>query len=351
MNKLFICDHRAILEIKGKESFDLLQGLITNDIFRIKDNQLLYTAMLNSKGRFFCDFFAFTDNDDCDKIVIDCPKIMINELKNKLNFYKLRKNITIEIANNWLIAININGDFKGLEDINDINKLENIKYFSFQDPRKKQFFNHIYYYSKDNNQNQILQLRQKLESIGFVNNINDYHNHRIRNRIIEGDLDLTIDKSIIAEFDFDNIDAISYNKGCYIGQELTARTHYLGKIRKKIAIFTIKDSDGKFLTKILEKYYITKEDFLIKDWQEQREIATFFKGLEVFRRNDNIEEMAMKESWGEACGDILTISIFNNKIIGLAIIDIPDEIINDNRVASYFNDNKFYCKDFEIELQ
>jgi folate-binding protein YgfZ len=347
MNKLFICDHRAILEIKGKESFDLLQGLITNDIFRIKDNQLLYTAMLNSKGRFFCDFFAFTNREDCDKIIIDCPKMMANELKNKLNFYKLRKNITIEIVDNWLIAIDTNSDRKGLEDINKINKSKNINYFSFQDPRKESFLNHIYYYSNDNDKNQILQLRQELESIGFINNINDYHSHRIKNRIIEGDVDLTIDKSIIAEFDFDNLNAICYDKGCYIGQELTARTHYLGKIRKKIAIFTITDDNDELLTKILGRYYNAKEDFLIKDWQQQREIVTLFKSLEIFKKNSKIEEGFNDKS----CGNILTISISNNKIIGLAIIDTPDEIINDNMVASYFDNNQFYCKDFKIELQ
>ena len=55
--------------------------------------------------------------------------------------------------------------------------------------------------------------------------------------------DLTYDKSIIAEFNFDNLNAIDYKKGCYVGQELTARTHYLGTIRKKLFYCQLKNTE------------------------------------------------------------------------------------------------------------
>ena len=68
---------------------------------------------------------------------------------------------------------------------------------------------------------------------------NEYNFLRISRKIPESELDLTYDKSFILEFDFDNLNAIDYQKGCYVGQELTARTHYRGEIRKKLLHVTI----------------------------------------------------------------------------------------------------------------
>ena len=61
-----------------------------------------------------------------------------------------------------------------------------------------------------------------------------YHRRRITLKIPESEHDLTYEKSFILEFDFDNLNAIDYQKGCYVGQETTARTHYRGEIRKKL---------------------------------------------------------------------------------------------------------------------
>ncbi len=79
--------------------------------------------------------------------------------------------------------------------------------------------------------------------LNYEDNINYYHYLRIINKITEGEFDLTYDKSIIAEFNFDDLNAIDYKKGCYVGQELTARTHYLGKIRKKLFYCQLKKAE------------------------------------------------------------------------------------------------------------
>ena len=76
--------------------------------------------------------------------------------------------------------------------------------------------------------------QSKLESFEITNDIKDYEFIRIKNKIPESEKDLNYDKSIIVEYGLDNFNGIDYEKGCYVGQELTARTHHLGQVRKKI---------------------------------------------------------------------------------------------------------------------
>lgn len=209
---IFNLNHRSIIEISGTDRYDFLQGLLTNDIIKSR-NGIIYSAMLNPKGRFLFDFFIFESNQI---LILDCPKSRNEEIIKKFNFYKLRKNVDIKISQNWLILQNTNEtDYQKL--------LSNHRYLSFKDPRSNKLGDRIYLINEEEN-----------KFLNYEDNINYYHYLRIINKITEGELDLTYDKSIIAEFNFDDLNAIDYKKGCYVGQELTARTHYLGKIRKKL---------------------------------------------------------------------------------------------------------------------
>lgn len=187
---------RSIIQIQGPDSKKLIQGLITNDINKAKDN-LIYAAMLNNKGRFLYDFFIFERQD---VLFFDCQKEKSEEIAKKLNFYKLRSDVSIVINN----------------DLRVFSSSENTKN-GLLDPRNKKLGYRIY---------------KKLENEEDKTNI--YHQKRIELKVPEGDHDLTYEKSLILEFNFDNLNAVNYEKGCYIGQELTARTHHTGQIRKKL---------------------------------------------------------------------------------------------------------------------
>jgi len=190
---------RAIIEISGTESKKFLQGLITNDINKISTNNLIYSAALNARGQFLYDFFIFEKDD---KIMLDCSKNEIDEIIKKFGFYKLRSDIQIKKNEQILIA----------------QSLDNI---GFADPRNKNLGYRIY------------DEKNKLEKLNLLL-ISQYHLLRIENKIAEGAFDLSKEKSYILEFGFNELGAVDYNKGCYIGQELTARTHHLGEIRKKL---------------------------------------------------------------------------------------------------------------------
>ncbi len=186
---------RFILKIEGNDAAKFLNGLITNDVNK---PNLTYAAMLNNQGRFLYDFFTFKQNDI---IFLDCFLPRVDEIIKKMNFYKLKSDVKITKA----------------EEIKVFSCLEGSSNEGFFDPRNKSMGKRIYDAKKTANLDENL-----------------YHQARIHAKIAESEHDLTYEKSIINEFGFDEINAVDYEKGCYVGQELIARTHHLGQVRKKI---------------------------------------------------------------------------------------------------------------------
>ncbi len=208
MSNKIALKNRSLIEIFGDDRKKFLQGLITNDINKVNDKSLIYSAMLNAQGRFLYDFFIFEKNDS---LFLDCDAKRREEILQKFNLYKLRAKILV----------------KKNDDLSIVWNLENGQ---FIDPRHQNLGYRSY---------------EKLE-ISAESTL-DYHKNRISLKIPESEEDLTYEKSIILEFGFDNLNAISYNKGCYIGQELTSRTHFKGEIRKKI--FHLKINGLNFIEK------------------------------------------------------------------------------------------------------
>ncbi len=199
---LILLQDKKIIEISGKDRKKFLQGLITNDINKISENKILYAAMLNNQSRFLYDFFIFEKNDT---IFLDCFEERIDEIIKKLNFYKLKSDVFIRK----------NEEIKAFSCLDE--NFDKKFGFVFQDPRNQKMGYRIYHNQESDFENEA-----------------KYHHQRILLKLCESEYDLTYEKSIINEFGFDEINAIDYQKGCYIGQELVARTYHLGQIRKKI---------------------------------------------------------------------------------------------------------------------
>jgi tRNA-modifying protein YgfZ len=266
-NKIIPHENRALLEIKGLDRKKFLQGLITNDVEKASDSNLIYAVMLSPQGRFLYDFFIF---EIAESLMLDCFEPRRDEILKKLNFYKLRSKVEIVKNDELLVA-------QALENNNFAN--------SFVDPRNKNLGYRVYLPNSslegctwtpqqvrgDNSQVQGDNLKVRGENLeveggnfklqiekvrgenlkrlpphchpalvaGSILLDSDYNFLRISNKIAESELDLIYDKSFILEFGFDELNAIDYQKGCYVGQELTARTHYRGEIRKKLLHITI----------------------------------------------------------------------------------------------------------------
>ncbi len=197
-----LLNERVIFKISGADSAKFLQGLLSNDVTKITSSNAIYACMLTPQGKYFADFFLIKKDQD-----------ILFDIINKLNMYKLRSSINISKSTYQVVSF-----------VNEMDLLPFTNSIIFDDPRSSCMGKRAFIHEDD------------LQALthDFTQEPNLYDNIRIDNFIPEGDKDLIPDKSFISEYGLDNLNAIDYNKGCYVGQELTARTHYLGKVRKQI---------------------------------------------------------------------------------------------------------------------
>jgi len=209
-NKYFF-NHKnsRFFKVSGEDSITFIQNLITNDINKCKNNQIVYSCLLTPQGKFLADFFIFKNDDS---FYFETDKKYYKNLINKLNIYKLRSNIDIkEVENIFSYSIfNFSYNFDSLVQNNDPRNLSLGK--------KVILSNKILL--NDNNLKQI--------------NENEYHEILIKNSTPYSHLDMVENKSLLLENNFDNINAIDWDKGCYVGQEITARMKYRSLLKKKI---------------------------------------------------------------------------------------------------------------------
>jgi folate-binding protein YgfZ len=210
--------NRLVLTVSGPDKLTLLQGLISNDTNKVSSDHLTYALMLTPQGKYFCDLFIWAEDDS---LFVDCPAELSDQLMKKLNMYKLRSKVTIDKSDLIVNAVVDSG-------LNNTNQPR-----TFIDPRLNNMGHRVYSTSEIANQD-----------------INKYNEHRIPLGVPEHGDDLINDKSIPLECHADKLNAIDWDKGCYMGQELTARTNYRGLIRKCLfpILFTNNLSSGAIIT-------------------------------------------------------------------------------------------------------
>lgn len=230
---LIALNTRKVIAITGEDKFSFLQKLITNNLQKLDNQQLIYSGLLNSQGKFLADFFIWLDYHH---IFLDCHQNALEILLNKLNMYKLRAKIEVNQLNNLQVFFSE----------------QNQQNIGLPDPRKNNF-GYRFYLPNTLSPNNVL-----LEIV--------YHQHRIKNKIPEGFYDLAFEKAIIIEYGLQNFEMIDFTKGCYIGQEVIARAFHLGEIRKTVKAFFLENINQdlqKFLQSKLQnnsKILLTQAD-------------------------------------------------------------------------------------------
>lgn len=231
MSKNEICklDNRAIIKISGKETHLFLQGLISNDISILNVDNIIFSCMFNPQGKFFCDFFIFQpDINDPDTLFLDCELVQFKDIINKLNMYKLRAKVQIENLSNDFSIFSIGNTHESPKIPNTSRNLDLIDFFIKDDPRNIKLGKRIYVSNSSK--------KDFLNSYKEFINKNSYDKTRIELGIPDGIKDIRVEKDFPLDFGFNKLNAISFSKGCYIGQEITARTHNRGKIKKNLYI-------------------------------------------------------------------------------------------------------------------
>lgn len=246
---------RSLIRVAGSEASEFLQGLITNDINHLGQSPggSMYSMFLNTKGRVLYDTIIYR-NADSDNYLIECDKAASNSLVKHLKLYRVRRKIDIsplenEYSVHALFSVNFHFDklsehYQKLEGIVvPCDKLKNTlpetsgrtKVYKdltiFKDPRGMELGSRII--SK-------IDANVKKELSEIVDNINDptsdknYKIFRYYLGLGEGTEDLPPQNCFPLECNCDYLHGVSFHKGCYIGQELTARTYHTGVVRKRL---------------------------------------------------------------------------------------------------------------------
>lgn len=213
------CKNSKFLIVEGADRKKFLQGLISNDIYKLGPQVGIYSALLTPKGKFLFDFFLTEQNNG---IFIECTSNKIESLKLKLEIYKLRSNIKIETSvekKSFILSKTLKPEIEKFN-IND-------KFVVFDDPRLPKKLIKLYCSEKDFEK---INKNLKLKSIEEK----DFRNFEIINFLPNFSDLIGEDSFFLLELRFNKLNGICWEKGCYMGQELTARTKYRANVKKRI---------------------------------------------------------------------------------------------------------------------
>ena len=190
---------RGKIIISGTDKITFLQSLISNDVTLLDQQECVYSCLLTPQGKFLYDFFLTETKDDA--LLLDCEGgERLQSFAKMLSMYKLRADVTIDAEDN-IDVYAIIGTEHGTKDPRHLD----MGYRSFEKP-------------------------EGLDEKPFE----EWDKHRISLTIPDGSRDMIPNKSTLSEGNIDKLNGLSYEKGCYIGQELTARMHYRGLAKKHL---------------------------------------------------------------------------------------------------------------------
>ncbi|HHX91164.1 MAG TPA: folate-binding protein YgfZ [Paracoccus sp.] len=185
---------RAILRIGGPDGLSFLQGLVTNDVHRLADAGIVYAALLTPQGKFLADFFLVAQGDD---ILLDTDAALADDLLKRLTLYRLRSKVVIERV-----------------DMTVTRGIGPAPQRAFADPRHPAMGWRLY--------------GESLSTGAPV----DWAARRVRACVPETGAELVAGESYILELGFERLHGVDFRKGCYVGQEVTARMHHKTELRK-----------------------------------------------------------------------------------------------------------------------
>lgn len=188
---------RGVIETAGDDRRSFLQGLITNDVMALTPGNVMYAALLTPQGKYLFDFLVV---DDGERLLLDVEAARRDDLLRRLMLYKLRAKVTITDRTDALAVV--------------------LSPTGIADPRHPGL-----------GRRAILPLP---EAEKLPADESAYQAHRLSLGIPEGSDDFPVDKLLILEGNLDYLNGVSFKKGCYVGQELTARMKHRGKVRKRL---------------------------------------------------------------------------------------------------------------------
>ena len=225
--KVYILDDRAIFYLNGEDTKGFLQNLISNDINKVNDNSSCFTSLLSPQGKFLYEFIIIKHKSG---YLLDCEKSQADGLFKQLSIYKLRSKIEIlNLSNEFVVAAFSHEKFLDFDEAQDLSGFT-LKYREdpiFLDPRNKYLGARL-----------IINLEKLYLSLKKLDlqdsSLKDYYSFSHKIGIVPKDLNKLQNKLFGIECNYEELNGIDFKKGCYVGQENTARMKLKNKLRKRL---------------------------------------------------------------------------------------------------------------------
>ena len=226
-NNVYILDDRSVLYISGEDAKKFLQNLISNDINKVTDDCSCFASLLTPQGKFLYEFIIVKHKQG---YFIDCEKFQAENLLKQLTLYKLRSKVEIlNLSNEFVISSFSREKFLTFEGAQDVSGFT-LKYREdpiILDPR-----------NKDLGARLIINLEKlylSLKKLGLKNDeIKNYYGHCHQLGIVPKNLNKLQNKIFGIECNYEELNGIDFKKGCYVGQENTARIKLKNKLSKRL---------------------------------------------------------------------------------------------------------------------
>ena len=226
-NSVYILEDRAVIYINGEEAKDFLQNLVSNDINKVTETSSCFASLLTPQGKFLYEFIIVKHKSG---FFIDCEKDQSEEILKQLNLYKIRSKVEIlNLSNEFVVA-----SF-GYEKYLSIDGSKDILGYTFKyredpiilDPRNKNLGARL-----------IINLEKLYLSLKKLDLKDDktenYYSQSHRLGIVPKNLNKLQNKLFGIECNYEELNAIDFKKGCYVGQENTARIKLKNKLSKRL---------------------------------------------------------------------------------------------------------------------
>jgi len=226
-DKVYILEDRGILYINGSDAKDFLQNIITNDINKVNETNSCFASLFSPQGKFL---FAFIITKHKSGYFLDCENSQADGLLKQLNIYKLRSKVEImNLSNEFVIAIFEREKFLNLEGAKDVpgNTIKYREDSILLDPRNKNLGARLII-----NLEKLYLSLKKLELKDSP--ADEYYNLSHNLGIPQKDMNDLQNKLFGIECNFEELNGIDFKKGCYVGQENTARIKLKNKLSKRL---------------------------------------------------------------------------------------------------------------------
>jgi len=201
---------RSVIALSGPDAAELLQGIVSNDVRRAVPGQALYAALLSPQGKFLHDMFIVAHEHG---LWLDVAATSSADLLQRLKLYRLRSKVEIVLAPE-LSVFAVWGEGAAVAGC-------------FADPRLAAMG------VRAIGSLDILEAALAAHNHARVDEA-AYERHRLEHSVPDGSKDMLFDKSLLLEFGFEQLGGVDFAKGCYVGQEVTARSKYRAQLRKQL---------------------------------------------------------------------------------------------------------------------